>query len=116
MLIKYIKSVLWRVAKRLSYIEDALCPKVKHPVQRRVKARLLTVSGPDKTVFSKLKKKYSSEGQICFAVFSESEELKCDGFRGPVKSGYAGRKISSKFRASLGCANKGSLHDHTRQG
>ena len=26
---KYIKSVLWRVAKRLSYIEDAQCLKVK---------------------------------------------------------------------------------------
>ena len=25
LLIKYIKSVLWRVAKRLSYIEDARC-------------------------------------------------------------------------------------------
>ena len=30
LLIKYIKSVLWRVAKRLSYIEDARCLKVKH--------------------------------------------------------------------------------------
>jgi hypothetical protein len=28
-MIKYIKSVLWRVAKRLSYIEDAQCRKVK---------------------------------------------------------------------------------------
>ena len=28
MLIKYIKSVLWRVAKRQSYIEDARCLKV----------------------------------------------------------------------------------------
>jgi len=28
-LIKYIKSVLWRVAKRLSYTEDARCQKVK---------------------------------------------------------------------------------------
>jgi len=28
-LIKYIKSILWRVAKRLSYIEDAQCLKVK---------------------------------------------------------------------------------------
>ena len=28
-MIKYIKSVLWRVAKRLSYIEDARCLKVK---------------------------------------------------------------------------------------
>jgi len=26
--IKYIKSVLWRVGERLSYIEDALCLKV----------------------------------------------------------------------------------------
>ena len=28
LLIKYTKSVLWRVAKRLSYIEDAWCLKV----------------------------------------------------------------------------------------
>ena len=34
MLIKYIKSVLWRVAKRLSYIEDARYLKVKiHVIQ-----------------------------------------------------------------------------------
>ena len=29
LLINYIKSVLWRVAKRLSYIEDARCLKAK---------------------------------------------------------------------------------------
>jgi len=29
LLIKYIKSVLWKVAKRLSYIEDARCLKVE---------------------------------------------------------------------------------------
>ena len=29
MLIKYIKSVLWRVSKCLSYIEEARCLKVK---------------------------------------------------------------------------------------
>ena len=29
LLIKYIKSVLWRVAKCLSYIEEAQCLKVK---------------------------------------------------------------------------------------
>jgi len=28
LLIKYIKSVLWRVAKRLSYIEDTWCLQV----------------------------------------------------------------------------------------
>jgi len=30
LLIKYIKSVIWKVAKRLSCIEDARCLKVKH--------------------------------------------------------------------------------------
>ena len=30
LLIKYIESVLWRVAKRLSYVEDARCLKVKN--------------------------------------------------------------------------------------
>jgi len=34
-LIKYIKSVLWRVVKRLSYIEDARCLKVKCIVQEK---------------------------------------------------------------------------------
>jgi len=29
LLIKYIKSVLWRVVKCLSYIEEARCLKVK---------------------------------------------------------------------------------------
>ena len=29
LLIKYIKSILWRVTKRLSYIEDARCLNVK---------------------------------------------------------------------------------------
>ena len=32
LLIKYIKSVLWGVAKRLSYIQDARCLKVKASV------------------------------------------------------------------------------------
>jgi len=32
LLIKYIKSVLWRAAKRLSYIEDVRCLKVKEMV------------------------------------------------------------------------------------
>ena len=32
LLIKYIKSVLWRVAKHLSYVEDARCLKVNRHV------------------------------------------------------------------------------------
>jgi len=34
-LIKYIKSVLWRVAKCLSYIEEARCLKVKYSYTNR---------------------------------------------------------------------------------
>jgi len=37
MLIKYIKSVLWRVAKRLSYVEDARCLKVNWKPEGRKK-------------------------------------------------------------------------------
>ena len=32
LLIKYIKSVPWRVAQRLSYIEDVRCLKVKEVI------------------------------------------------------------------------------------
>ena len=34
MSVKYIKSVLWRVAKCLSYIEEARCLKVKARIKR----------------------------------------------------------------------------------
>ena len=48
-MIKYIKSVLWRVAKRLSYIEDALCLKVKVTVvsfygKKKVRERNVTLT------------------------------------------------------------------------
>jgi len=36
-LIKYIKSVLWRVAKCLSYIEEARCLKVKMSIKIYIK-------------------------------------------------------------------------------
>ena len=36
LLIKYIKSVLWRVAKYLSYVEEARCVKVNHVVCNKV--------------------------------------------------------------------------------
>ena len=36
LLIAYIKSVLWRAAKRLSYIEDARCLKVNLSVGRGI--------------------------------------------------------------------------------
>jgi len=37
LLIKYIKSVLWRVAKRLSHIQDARCLKVKVTIYKKNK-------------------------------------------------------------------------------
>jgi hypothetical protein len=37
LLIKYIKSVLWRVTKCLSYIEEARCLKVKPTELSRTK-------------------------------------------------------------------------------
>ena len=40
MLIKYIKSVLWTVAKCLSYIEDARYLKVKIPAVAKIMYRL----------------------------------------------------------------------------
>ena len=42
LLFKYIKSVLWRVAKRLSYIEDARCLKVKTITQRSRQQRTVS--------------------------------------------------------------------------
>ena len=36
MLIKYIKCVLWRAAKRLSYMEDARCLKVNKQVDDEI--------------------------------------------------------------------------------
>ena len=36
LLIKYLKSVLWRVAKRLSYIENARCLKINKICGRRM--------------------------------------------------------------------------------
>ena len=42
MLIKYIKSVLWRVAKCLSYIEEARCLKVKQTIEKRRELNLET--------------------------------------------------------------------------
>jgi len=41
LLIKYIKSVLWREAKRLSYIEEARCLKVNRSL-----VLLLTLRDP----------------------------------------------------------------------
>ena len=41
LLIKYIKSVLWRVAKCLSYIEEARCVKVKMVLYNMCKGVLM---------------------------------------------------------------------------
>ena len=45
LLTKYIKSVLWRVATGLSYIEDARCLKVKVPTAVSLKIQVVYVEG-----------------------------------------------------------------------
>jgi hypothetical protein len=47
-LIKYVKSVLWRLAKLLSYIQDARCLKVK---EREMGGALGTYGGDLHTGF-----------------------------------------------------------------
>jgi len=44
-LIKYIKSVLWRVAKCLSYTEEARCLKVKSFRSKCSSYPILTITG-----------------------------------------------------------------------
>ena len=48
LLIKYIKSVLWRVAKRLSYTQDTWCLKVKElrPPQLSSQTTQLSIISP----------------------------------------------------------------------
>ena len=46
LLIKYIKSVLWRVTKRLSSIEDARCLKVNCKALTRAHLRFVEVGNP----------------------------------------------------------------------
>ena len=47
LLIKYIKSILWRVVKHLSYIEDAQCLKVKCIVQgKQVRVKIADLHHP----------------------------------------------------------------------
>ena len=48
LLIKYIKSVLWRVAKRLSYIQAARCLKVNRlDVNRQIQSKPNTFTAGD---------------------------------------------------------------------
>jgi len=49
LLIKYIKSVLWRVVKRLSYIEEARCLKVKVCLRDAPRFKWLVASLPSRS-------------------------------------------------------------------
>jgi len=50
LLIKYIKNVLWRLAKRLSYIEDARCLKIKSKCKHVKEINYSTAVSPKPTV------------------------------------------------------------------
>ena len=64
LLIKYIKSVVWRVAKRLSYIEDARCLKVNvlRAGQNHVAYNCTFFSSF--LIFFQLRSKYSSQHPV----------------------------------------------------
>jgi len=69
--IKYIKSFLWRIAKRLSYIEDARCLKVNGDY---VCFRFLGA-------FTKLREATSFVWSVClFCLSHETTRLPLDGF------------------------------------
>jgi len=79
-LIKYIKSVLWRLAKRLSYIDEARCLKVKHWTQMvllsQTSARspvVLTDSSPTATQSPHVQVRTVS--QIAFKNYTLSNHL-----------------------------------------
>ena len=65
LLIKYIKSVLWRVAKSLSYIEDARCLNVKAILLNYMFRKLHVLKVPWKQVFLLLSPDFSSLG-FCY--------------------------------------------------
>lgn len=68
-----------------------------------------------KTVF-KAADESTAESDRCTSLFSGAGNLNCDAFRGHIKSRDPDEKYHQKVRASLDSANKGSLHDRTRQG
>ena len=73
MLIKYIKSVLWRVAKCLSYIEDARCLKVKVTKFIRSELQSLLRSGEAETCKAIILNRRRIRVVDCLAPFSTRE-------------------------------------------
>ena len=70
LLIKYIKSVLWRAAKRLSYVEDARCLKVLyHSKLPCLALRLLSLQA----VFS-FSSSSSSSSYFCFIFYFSNKK------------------------------------------
>jgi len=69
LLIKYIKSVLWRVAKRLSYIEDARCLNVK-PQLIHTTNKFATQIAAIVEEWTFATSKIGSEGNFCCASWS----------------------------------------------
>ena len=67
LLIKYIKSVLWRVAKRLSFIEEARCLKVNVTVSgivHKYTGWILFLSAQHNVLDTDKKFKFST-GNLC---------------------------------------------------
>ena len=71
LLIKYIKSVLWRAAKRLSYIQEARCLKVIPEVCQ--------------ATFEALKEVKYTGKQLCTFTQQIASHIKSMGWNTPTK-------------------------------
>jgi hypothetical protein len=104
LLIKYIKSVLWRIAKRLSYIEEARCLKVKE-------THLLNWKGP-------LQRHRRTGSVILKYIFKKWDEVHGLDWSGFVQGHVAGccecgRKLSGSIkRADFLCLPEDRLASH----
>ena len=76
-MIKYIKSVLWRVAKFLSYIEEARCLKVKLWIQRKGFAAKLFTDALERTPIRdlRIRKDWAAHTKNVFVLFAAKEAL-----------------------------------------
>ena len=96
LLIKYIKSFLWRAAKRMSYIQDARCLNIK-PRERafkQFKSPVLNVlrRGIQGQPISQQKKTGGANLKICSGV---RLRLKCDGTREETRFRLSAKQTKS---------------------
>jgi len=109
LLIKYTKSVRWRVAKRLSYIEDARCLKVKSAVasvQSTTGSRGVRISGSN-AGYTMYRGSVKSTGYPLHSPVSPSLPLPCVAVCHHVSTGLY-FQMSGSGKGKLASMNKPS--------